>query len=74
MRPMRKNMPHSMGDRIPVGYFRQMKLPAAIVAGAMLLAAPAHAIVGGGVPSAGGRRPLPSSPSSARAAISAPAP
>jgi hypothetical protein len=43
-----------MGDRIPVGYFRQMKLPAAIVAGAMLLAAPAQAIVGGGVPSAEG--------------------
>jgi hypothetical protein len=53
MHPMPRNMPRSMGDRA-VGYFRQMKLPAAMMAGAMLLAAPAQAIVGGGAPSAEG--------------------
>ena len=54
MHPMRRNMPRSMHDRITARYFRQMKLLAAITAGAMLLAAPARAIVGGGVPSAQG--------------------
>jgi hypothetical protein len=43
-----------MHDRITARYFRQMKLLAVITAGAMLLAAPAQAIVGGGVPSAQG--------------------
>lgn len=44
-----------MRDRTAAGYFRPMKFLAAIMAGLMLLlAAPAHAIVGGGVPSAEG--------------------
>jgi hypothetical protein len=54
MRPMPVNMRRSMRDRIAAYYFRQMKLPAAVIAGAMLFAAPAQAIVGGGVPSAEG--------------------
>jgi hypothetical protein len=55
MHPMPKNMPRSMRDRTAAGYFHQTKLLAAIMAGlALLLAAPAHAIVGGGAPSAEG--------------------
>jgi len=54
MHPMPRNMPRSMHDRITDRFFRPMKLPAAVMAGAMLLGAPAHAIVGGGVPSAEG--------------------
>ena len=54
MHPMPRNMPRSMHDRIAADYFRQMKLLAAIVAGAMLLVWPARAIVGGGAPSAEG--------------------
>jgi Trypsin len=55
MHPMPKNMPRSMRDRTAAGYFRQVKLLAAVMAGlALLLAAPAHAIVGGGAPSAEG--------------------
>src|SRR6202795_4396322 len=55
MHPMPKNMPRSMRDRTAAGYFHQTKLLAAIMAGlALLLAAPAHAIVGGGAPSTEG--------------------
>ena len=54
MHPMPRNMPRSMHDRIATDCFRQMKLLAAIVAGAMLLVWPARAIVGGGAPSAEG--------------------
>lgn len=54
MHPMPRNMPRSMHDRIAADCFRQMKLLAAIVAGAMLLVWPARAIVGGGAPSAEG--------------------
>jgi hypothetical protein len=55
MYPLPKNMPRSMRDRTAAGYFRQVKLLAAVMAGlALLLAAPAHAIVGGGAPSAEG--------------------
>jgi hypothetical protein len=53
MRPTAGNMPNSMRDRIAAGCFRQMKSAATLLAG-VLLAVPAHAIVGGGVPSAQG--------------------
>ena len=43
-----------MADRITARTSRRMKLGAAIIAGAMLLAAPAQAIIGGGVPSGEG--------------------
>jgi hypothetical protein len=53
MRPMAGNTANSMRDRIAGGYFRPMKFVAIALAG-VLLAVPAHAIVGGGVPSAQG--------------------
>jgi hypothetical protein len=53
MHPTAGNMPSSMRDRIATGCFRRMKSAAALLAG-VLLAVPAHAIVGGGVPSAQG--------------------
>jgi hypothetical protein len=54
MRPTAGNMPSSMRDRIATGCFRRMKSAATLLAGVLLLAVPAHAIVGGGVPSAQG--------------------
>jgi hypothetical protein len=54
MHPTAGNMPNSMHDRIAAGCFRQMKSAAILLAGVLLLSSPAHAIVGGGVPSAQG--------------------
>src|ERR1700686_2238367 len=54
MHPTAGNMPNSMHDRIAAGCFRQMKSAATLLAGVLLLSGPAHAIVGGGVPSAQG--------------------
>ena len=54
MRPMAGNTANSMRNRIAAGYFRIMKFPAVLLAAVPLLGGPAHAIVGGGVPSAEG--------------------
>ncbi len=53
MRATARNMPSSMRNPIAAGCLRQMKFAAIALAG-VLLAVPAHAIVGGGVPSAQG--------------------
>src|SRR5260370_37286534 len=53
MRATARNMPSSMRKPIAAGRFRQMKFAAIVLAG-VLIAVPAHAIVGGGVPSAQG--------------------
>ena len=54
MRPMAGNIANYMRNRIAVGYFRITKFPAVLLAAVLLLGSPAHAIVGGGVPSAEG--------------------
>jgi hypothetical protein len=55
MHPINGNTPRSMRNRTAAGYFRLMKFLAVMLAGVMpVLAAPAYAIVGGGVPAAEG--------------------